>query len=85
MVGTSPLVCGFFVYGPIETTLPTGVWDQQRRARSEWECDCEFVCDCECECECECEYACEFHMNVRASVSCRVVLRCGVWRCAVWC
>ena len=51
----------FLVCGPIETTLPTGQWDQQRRARSECECECELVCECECECGCACycECACE--------------------------
>ena len=49
----------FLVCGPIETTLPTGLWDQQRRARSECECECELVCECECECECGCACYCE--------------------------
>ena len=43
-----------FVCGPIETTLPTGLWDQQRRARSECECGCGCYCECARECECEC-------------------------------
>ena len=44
----------FFVCGPIEMTLPTGLWDQQRRARSECECGCGCYCECARECECEC-------------------------------
>ena len=44
----------FLVCGPIETTLPTGLWDQQRRARSECECGCACYCECARECECEC-------------------------------
>ena len=48
----------FLVCGPIETTLPTGQWDQQRRARSECECECALVCECECECGCACYCEC---------------------------
>ena len=44
----------FCLCGPIEMTLPTGVWDQQRRARSECECGCGCYCERARECECEC-------------------------------
>ena len=52
----SPCEC-FCLCRPIERTLPTGLWDQQRRVRSECECECEcgFACYCACACECECE------------------------------
>ena len=48
----------FFVCRPIERTLPTGLWDQQRRARSECECEYALVCECECECGCACYCEC---------------------------
>ena len=53
----SPCEC-FCLCRPIERTLPTGLWDQQRRVRSECECECECGCACYCECACECECEC---------------------------
>ena len=79
-----PLYVRFCLCRPIEATLPTGQWDQQRRARSECECECELVCECECECgcacycECACECECEcvsgiFQMRI---VTCRFTPVC---------
>ena len=48
----------FCLCRPIERTLPTGLWDQQRRARSQCECESECGCACYCECACECECEC---------------------------
>ena len=49
----------FCLCRPTETTLPLGVWDQQRRVLSECECECGLVRECGCACYCECARRCE--------------------------